>query len=101
MSAVKMRPASEKSSFVSALWSGLRAACNENRKGVARTARADGDADVLQARGLEQRRHFLVIEPEPPVVEPLAHPRLIVASQIEHEHAPAGPDDADGFAEGA
>src|SRR4029079_8999169 len=101
MPAVKKRPESALSSFVSALWSGLRAACNENRKGVARTARADGDADVLQARGLQPRRQFLVVDPEPPVVEALAHPRLIVASQIEYEHAPAGPDDADGFAEGA
>ena len=40
---------------------------------------------------LEQPRELLVLEAAHAVAEPVVHPRLVVAAQVEHQHAPAGP----------
>ena len=43
----------------------------------------------------------MIVEPEPLVAEALAHPRLLVAAELEDEDAAAGLDDARGFGQGA
>ena len=45
--------------------------------------------DVGQAGVRQQRCQLVVVEAEPAIAEPVAHPRLVVLAQVEHQHAAA------------
>src|SRR5437879_3681695 len=92
-----MRSWSARSSALSAMSFSLGAAGNQYRERVARTTSADGDFDAAQAGVLEELLQLFIIEAEPLVAEALADPLLLVAAQLQQQHAAAGFHDARGF----
>ena len=75
------------------------AARDQNGKGIARSTRSHRDFHIDQAALFQNSGESLVREAEPHVSESFTRPRLVVLSQIEHEHLSARCDNARGLCE--
>src|SRR3954465_11133431 len=76
----------------------LHAARDQHGKRVARTTRADGNLHAGEPGVFHHRAQLAFFEAEPPVSKALAHPLLVVAPELQHEHAARRADDAERLA---
>jgi hypothetical protein len=76
---------------------GPRSTGDQYRERIAGQARANPHLDVSEAGVLQQLREPGVVETEPPIAQAIADPLLVVLAQIEHQHASAGTQNANGL----
>src|SRR5215472_11492337 len=80
---------------------GFCSAGDQHRERIAGFARADADLHVREAGTDEQPLQLVVIKAKTPVAKLAAHPLLVMAPEVEHEHASARRRDTHRFADGA